>query len=242
MARRTTLNSKLPWVRLVAEGVAIVLSILVAFAIDAAWDATQQERHLRRVLESLEAGLSESLSLIDNNIESVSGDLALLRRFVIHEPNGVKQIPADSTYATLESIWRPNTSDNNTTLLRSTLEDESLKLMEDPALQAGIIRWREDVNELDERSGLMAAAEQPALKALGRYPEIGRMMADFRWGATQGLIVSAAAMQAAREDPEVFAIASMKSFGMEVQLYYLRSLRTRSDSLLALVRSAQASR
>ena len=62
-------SSPIPWARLSAEAAAIVLSILVAFAIDAWWNRTQEERRLVATLETLEAGFAEHLRLVGENYE-----------------------------------------------------------------------------------------------------------------------------------------------------------------------------
>lgn len=53
---------------LLVEGVVIVASILLAFAIDAAWDARNDRIEARSVLADLEAEFRESLGLIDRII------------------------------------------------------------------------------------------------------------------------------------------------------------------------------
>ena len=49
-----TENQKLPWKRLAAEAIAIVASILLAFAIDAAWDERNERMEEKEVLRSLQ--------------------------------------------------------------------------------------------------------------------------------------------------------------------------------------------
>ena len=53
-------NSKrIPWARIFAEGVLIVVSILLAFAIDAAWDRHQERGVTRRHLQALVSEIRE---------------------------------------------------------------------------------------------------------------------------------------------------------------------------------------
>ena len=53
-------NSKrIPWARIFAEGVLIVVSILLAFAIDAAWDRHQEREVTRRHLQALVSEIRE---------------------------------------------------------------------------------------------------------------------------------------------------------------------------------------
>jgi len=49
-----TENQNLPWKRLAAEAIAIVASILLAFAIDAAWDERNERMEEKEVLRSLQ--------------------------------------------------------------------------------------------------------------------------------------------------------------------------------------------
>lgn len=64
--------------RLIIEGIAVVLSILLAFAIDAWWDEQKERSEEREVIESLyvefEANRDEAesvISILENDIQSV---------------------------------------------------------------------------------------------------------------------------------------------------------------------------
>ncbi len=57
-------DRQIPWIRISAEGAAIVVSILLAFAIDAAWQHRGEVAEEREILVGLEAefvDLSERL-------------------------------------------------------------------------------------------------------------------------------------------------------------------------------------
>ncbi len=247
-------RARVPWLRVFAEGVVIVVSILLAFGIEAWWDVQQQKQHLRTVLTGLEAGYAEHLALIDENIDYVAGDQGRLRRFIDMDPNDAARIPADSTWGTLQSIWRPGTSDDNITFLISALEDQSLKLLADPLLHEAIAAWHAQVDELDERVGQMAAAEREALRALARHSEVRSALAQPSRGETRGLatdrrlrsvrtqplVLSGDVMRRVREDQEVMAVAGMKAFHSRIHLQVLRDLLTVADSVASLVRLARA--
>jgi hypothetical protein len=55
-----------PWSRLLVEGVVIVLSILLAFAVDAAWDRSRDAAAERIVLGDLRSELTENREAIEN--------------------------------------------------------------------------------------------------------------------------------------------------------------------------------
>ena len=71
-------TQKIPWKRLPIEAAAIVVSILLAFAIDAWWNEQQERAEEREVLESLyvefEANREEAAAVIsfhDREIQSI---------------------------------------------------------------------------------------------------------------------------------------------------------------------------
>jgi len=77
------MNKEIPWIRIFAEGGAIVVSILLAFAIDAWWedrrDASRQRTQLESLLgETAEAGqlLERQLGILEN---SLSGTLNIIQ-------------------------------------------------------------------------------------------------------------------------------------------------------------------
>ena len=182
----------------------------------------------------MEAGLLESQGAITHNVDSASADAARLQSFLAMSPAQTLAIPVDSTFDLLESVWRPHTMDNNLTFLRAVLDDEGLKRLDDPLMQAALVRWREDVEQLSEIGSSLDSAQNEALRALGQDPEIGLMLA----GEVE--FVSGRAMRRAREDREVFSMGACKAFLVRIQLRFLRRLHADSDSLLKAVRRARS--
>ena len=222
-----------PWTRPATEAAVIVLSILAAFAIEAWWAEVQANAGLDQILARVEAGLVDSRGAIGLNVDSASADAARLRSFLAMSPIQAEATPSDSTFDVLEAIWRPHTMDNNLTFLRSALDDESLSRLDDVAVQDALVRWREDLDQLSEIGVSLAAAQNEALRALGRHPEVGLLLA----GELQA--VSAEAMRQTRADRDVFAVGARKAFLVRIQLTYLLQLQAHSDSLLQAVRSAR---
>jgi hypothetical protein len=70
------LNNRVPWVRVVAEAVAIVVSILLAFGIQAWWDGLQDRARERLTLRSLVAATEANLQRVDSAIayDSISNE------------------------------------------------------------------------------------------------------------------------------------------------------------------------
>ena len=228
------------WLRLSTEAAAIILSILVAFMIDAWWDDVQQRKHLETVLASLEAGFTENIALIDLNIDYVSTDRQRVQRFIDMTPGEAAKIPPEQTFGILEAIWRPGTNENNSSLLISILDAENINLLSDNALQEAIARWRTQIDELDERAGQLAINEGEALLALGRYPQIGVVLAHAEDENSRSLSgLSGDVMRQAREDNELMAIAARKAFQGQIHLQTLRLQREQAVAVIGLIQIAR---
>lgn len=78
-------DSNLQWRRAVVEGVVIVLSILLAFAIDAAWDEFKERRQERAFLASLHSDFQAARGLIDEGIVRHQTFIDSAQRLLDHE-------------------------------------------------------------------------------------------------------------------------------------------------------------
>ena len=210
---------------------------MLAFAIDTWWDESQQRKHLRSVLTGLEVAFSENVTLLDENIKLVIRNRGILKGFIEMAPGDAAKVPPELTFDTLQSIWRPVTTDNNNGLLIETLDSENLTALELPALQDSIARWRAQVDELNERTEQLATSEQEALLVLGRYPEIGVVWAQSELDSRQ---LSEDAMRWAREDKALMAIAARRARQAQIHLRILRRNQKASAVVLDLIRTALA--
>lgn len=60
--------NKIPWLRISAEGAAIIASILFAFAIDAWWDGVQVDRETRKILDAIRIEMDSNLTTLQGSI------------------------------------------------------------------------------------------------------------------------------------------------------------------------------
>ena len=239
-------TEKIPWKRLVLEATAIVASILLAFAIDAWWDAYQENRRVDGVLASLDAGLAESISQLEERIRVTSRDAALVRRFMTEGPGDATKIPFDSTRLTLLAMWRPHTADNNITFVETAIEHAGLRALADPELAAAIASWHVEVAELREVSAQLASLEVEILTALGRHPEVAQMLLGVRGVGTSNPLnsdiggVSGEVMARIRQDHEVGALVAAKIQRWGLNIRVLGRLQEASQSILSLIRAERA--
>jgi hypothetical protein len=235
-----TQSSEIPWPRLAAEGVAIVASILLAFAIDAWWDDLKNQEHRQAIFTSLDSAFSENLRLLDDNIAYASIDLERLVRFIEMDAEAAARIPPDETYDYLRSIWRPGTNISNSGFLVAMLEDSSLDLLDDRPLLEAVALWRMAMDELQERGQQLALNEGEALRALGHYSEVRLILARSGMGdSVTGPSVPGATMRRVREDPEVMAIAGRKALLAHIHLITLRNIRLMAGQVLERLRQVR---
>jgi len=83
-------NASIPWRRITTESIAIILSILLAFAIDAGWEAMKESEQEKVLLVSLLSDFKEIRSRIDENTERHE-------KFI---ETGIKLLSMDATKAT----------------------------------------------------------------------------------------------------------------------------------------------
>jgi len=73
-------SQKIPWKRIAAEGVAVVVSILIAFWIDAWWQERSERMALIEYLVHFESEVIANDELIDAHLGEIAGDLVALHR------------------------------------------------------------------------------------------------------------------------------------------------------------------
>jgi len=107
----------LPWTRILVEGAVIVVSILLAFSVDALWEESQEKEEVAALVELLEADLGRNisnlqaaeagldtatsqmrtlLSILDGSIPPPSGDT--LRALIISPAGGANFQPITAAY------------------------------------------------------------------------------------------------------------------------------------------------
>jgi len=122
------------WKRLLLEGGVIVISILLAFALDAWWDGRKDRKEELNQLESLRYELNESLpplASILESIQSLSANVEQLSQ-ILEEANGEPvEIPGELLGSAVS--WR--TSDVSTSTLDALMASGDLNLLSNPELR-----------------------------------------------------------------------------------------------------------
>ena len=179
----TASHQILPWKRLIAEAVAIVLSILFAFAIDAWWDNRSDRRAEQVLLQRLKADFTEIQSAI-LMIEAEHRETSAACIALMSIPEG-SPIPSTAEYDRMVALvfLTSRTFNPGMGAVAAFLSSEGAKLVDNQPLADLLLSWSGLVEELQEEDVFLqqglALRWIPFLKSrvgigpyLAVYPEI----------------------------------------------------------------------
>jgi hypothetical protein len=132
---------EIPWFRIGAESIAIVGSILFAFAIDAWWEGRQENQREQRQLQAL-------IAEFDGNLDFLSSDLDFFRE----RSSNLEEVRAQLTSVgegevveigghLMPSFQFARITDPSTGMLDATISSGELGLLRDDTLRASLSEW-----------------------------------------------------------------------------------------------------
>ena len=153
-----TETQEIPWKRLAVEAAAIVVSILLAFAIDAWWDEQQERAEERELLHSLhvefEANRVKAASVIsfhDRVIQSVAMLMELRQDEIL-------ALPAKAVEEIVSSLGSPRTGEAVRGSVDALISSGKLGILRDRELREALTTFVNIVDDSVEDSNYMAQA------------------------------------------------------------------------------------
>ena len=145
-----TASHTLPWQRLLAEAAAIVLSILLAFAIDAWWDTRSDRQAEQLLLQRLKADFTEIRSAI-LLIEAEHRETSAACRAIMSIPHG-SPVPDTPEYDRMVALvfLTSRTFNPGMGAVAAFLNSEGAKLVDNQPLADLLLSWPGLVEELQE--------------------------------------------------------------------------------------------
>ncbi len=241
-------------IRLMAEALVVMLSILAAFGVDAWWDGRQASVLERELLTNLHDGFEENRRQAQLVIRAAETQQGFIGRFVDMSAEEAAAIPPDSVFLFLESLWRPNYvrpvpdgpqygPDLNNAALLATLEAGRLPLLSDTRLLLALADWQGQVDFLEKRSAGMIVLEREVLSAMTQFPELQRALSGLdqmgsapRAKSVLGPRLAGALARRVRDDNDVMSRVVRKGFYSRIELRTLQDLSDQSDVVLRLLR------
>ena len=148
MSNKSDKVSRFPWVRIFAESTAIVLSILLAFAIDAWWDNSQDRKEEQQILVALRGEYEVHVADFRDMQRTASQMLYGLETIMSH----ISRPDSQYSLARLDSalhwvLWR-GTWDPPNSVLRAIQSSGRVELIQSDSLREGLARWQGIVAEI----------------------------------------------------------------------------------------------
>jgi len=137
------------WRRLSAEAVAIVGSILLAFAIDAWWndrsDNVRLAGAIQNIADEVRVAREEIVSAVERNTFRTDG----IRRFLSLQPDELLILPDDSILSFRGVFSTPSPFDSSGYALQGLLARGNLEIIADDELRSALIAWAQFPNEIE---------------------------------------------------------------------------------------------
>jgi hypothetical protein len=130
---------QIPWRRILLEGAVIVVSILLAFSIDAWWNSRIEQQREREQLISMLAEFKASLSGLDAVLTSIQGHAKNVESLIaLLKAAGDEPVMVPGALLGSAITWR--TSDISTSTLDALMASGDLNLLRNVELRANLAR------------------------------------------------------------------------------------------------------
>ena len=186
------------------DGAVVVLSILLAFGIDAAWDSRGDRAEERALLEGLYSELTANREEIEEIATTARVAQDAARRFASMTPMEAAAIHPDSARSqVIQYFYRSFVDELSYGFLSATVNSGKLALIQDASLRAALAEVASISEDVGEPAEALSRLTEAGTRAVARYPEVA---------GTFGLpgTVSADVMVALRADANVMAILGTK--------------------------------
>ena len=215
------MERQIPWSRIVVEGFVIVISILLAFGIDAWWEGKQELRAGRELVLAVVEEAAANRDLIQQTIRRVEVNQAHTRRFYLMEEDELSRLHPDTAHALVQSMWVPNTYQLEQGALSAANAAEGVRLIRDLPLRNALADLQGKIADLDERFRAQSEVTQRLLFVVGRHPLVETRYLDGR--ESLGSVVD---VRGIRDDADVLAAATVMQINREVYVIALQELLT----------------
>jgi len=233
---------EISWVRVLVEGIVIIVSILLAFGIDTWWAGVQERREESAALKSLVTDLEANVAELDEAISRHSDFVRRLHYLEGASAADLHALPQDSVRPFLNAIGAYHSFDSQSGTLDRLIASGDLGLVSDEGLRAKLIEWQAavaDVMEEGAESREQAVATDERLALLGG-PWLTSVSVPFQldgWGEEF-------AMDPSVELPDLMADTELRGrlrHKRKLSIVYLLELvpiREQSQDLLSELRAA----
>ncbi len=143
-----TMAREVPWNQLAVEAVAIVASILLAFAIDAWWEERVLRIEEQQILQGLREEFLSVHAVLSEHLSDHLKDLQILEDFLRAAGNASAENAGPIVDAVLVELLSPNTSDLGSGALNALLSSGRIEILANRTLRARLASWEGVMGEV----------------------------------------------------------------------------------------------
>ena len=231
--------------RWAVEGLVILVSILLAFWIDAWWDGVQARHHEAVVVEAARQEL-ETNREIRRFVDGSSAITDRIERFLNATVEEVRATPADSVELLVEALWLPPTYDPPMAAVTVLLETPPLPTEESLHTHRLVSAWTQRLEDAKEEAGDLRSSSSRVVDLLvaraASLPRPPRFTPPSDWSGVQQnrTFVTSAIEQAGpeglaqlRADDAFVAALARKLHDQKRYITEIARAARRLDSILA---------
>jgi hypothetical protein len=217
------------WRNLATEGLVIVISILLAFAIDAMWETSRLRQEENAALQAVQSDLSANQESIADYVHIQTTMLAGVDSFLDSNSQELRELAPDSALAVVEQLFLFRTYSP----IDAAMTSSDLSLIRNVEVRKGIAAWMSLIEDVNEeilnvhyvRNQLETQADSRILRA---YYDL--LSSD---STSVGSIPSLLAN--IFEDPEMTRVLIQKQLVVGVNRMKLLKLAEITDELLSVI-------
>ena len=222
MAQRTRNN-------LIAEGILIVVSILLAFGIDAAWDARGDRAQEAVALAGLRDDFIANRTQMDRILERHRARAEAFAWFETARPQDIAAISADSASAIFRSLYLPESFDGVRGNADALIGAGRMELLRSEPLRERLATFINLVDDADEEKAAMRTGSIDVFRATTRYG------GPWGVGASSLSRIDSADLAALRRDEEFMGLVRLAYHWSYVYAIQLAGISEVIDDILVLL-------
>jgi hypothetical protein len=220
--------------RILTEGAVIVGSILLAFAIQAAWEESQETQRVEQALTNLEAGLTASLPLVAGQVQRLESRRAVLQEFLMSSPAALSGVSADSVREVIGEIFRPRVSGLNSEEVLGLLDDPALTSLTAPGYRGSTAEWRAQWRNVRDRQESLLQHQDEAVRALARHPSTRTAIPGYEGVAP----IPNDALATARADEDIVVLVASKLWYWSLLIEMYPRLAEDAERILTVIHAS----
>jgi hypothetical protein len=208
-------KNNIPWPRIGVEAVAILVSILLAFSIDAWWDERSDRISLTGAIKNVSAEVASARVEIERATKRNLDRIDALRKFVSLSPDELLKLDDDSIQFLGQIFAPPSPFDASGFALQGLLAGGNLDIIADEDLGAALIEWAQFPKEIERdyaEAVQLTMMRYEQIAGLGTLSAIRNTRED---PPIPGAVPMREAVVAARRDLAAVDLASLSIFVFE---------------------------